>query len=62
MDEVTHHVVRGAKLITKVKKNMKKRMLSAFEKFFLYQRSIIETLIDQLKSICHIEHQGIAVL
>ena len=26
------------KLITKVRKNMKKKMLSAFEKFFLYQR------------------------
>jgi hypothetical protein len=47
---------QGLKLVTKVKKNMKKRMLSAFEKFFLYQRSIVETVIDQLKSICHIEH------
>ena len=47
---------KGLKLITKVRKNMKKKMLSAFEKFFLYQRSIIETVIDQLKSICHIEH------
>ena len=47
---------QGLKLITKVRKNMKKKMLSAFEKFFLYQRGIIETVIDQLKSICHIEH------
>jgi len=47
---------KGMKLITKVRKNMKKKMLAAFEKFFLYQRSIIETVIDQLKSICHIEH------
>ena len=47
---------QGLKLITKVRKNMKKKMLSAFEKFFLYQRSIVETVIDQLKSICHIEH------
>jgi IS5 family transposase len=44
------------RFITKVRKNMKKRMLSSFEKFFLAQRSIIETVIDQLKSICHIEH------
>ena len=44
------------KLITKVRKNMKKKMFTAFEKFFLYQRSIVETVIDQLKSICHIEH------
>ena len=47
---------QGLKLITKVRKNMKKKMLSAFEKFFLYQRNIVETVIDQLKSICHIEH------
>jgi hypothetical protein len=47
---------KGLKLITKVRKNMKKKALSAFEKFFLYQRSIIETVIDQLKAICHIEH------
>lgn len=47
---------KGLKLITKVRKNMKKKMLSAFEKFFLYQRGIVETVIDQLKSICHIEH------
>jgi hypothetical protein len=47
---------QGLKLITKVRKNMKKKILGAFEKFFLYQRGIIETVIDQLKSICHIEH------
>jgi hypothetical protein len=47
---------QGLKLVTKVKKNMKKRILSTFEKFFLCQRSIVETVIDQLKSICHIEH------
>lgn len=47
---------KGLKLITKVRKNMKKKVLSAFEKFFLYQRSIVETVIDQLKAICHIEH------
>lgn len=44
------------KLITKVRKNMKKKMLSAFEKFFFAHRSIVETVIEQLKSICHIEH------
>lgn len=35
---------------------MKKKIVTAFEEFFLYQRSIVETVIDQLKSICHIEH------
>ena len=47
---------RDLKLITKVRKNMKKKAKTTFEKFFLQQRSIIETVIDQLKSICQIEH------
>jgi len=47
---------QGLRFITKVRKNMKKRVLSAFEKFFLSKRSIVETVIDQLKNICHIEH------
>ena len=47
---------QGLTLITKLKKNMKKKMRSAFEKFFLSQRNLIETVIEQLKSICHIEH------
>src|SRR5438477_2679146 len=34
---------KGLRLITKVRKNMQKKMLSAFEKFFLEHRSIIET-------------------
>ena len=46
----------GLKLLTKIRKNMKKKIFSAFEKFFLYQRNIVETVIDQLKSICHVEH------
>ncbi len=44
------------KFITKVRRNMKKKMRTAFEKFFLAQRSIVETVIEQLKSICQIEH------
>ena len=44
------------KLITKVRKNMKEEMRTAFEKFFLGQRGIVETVIEQLKSICQIEH------
>jgi hypothetical protein len=47
---------QGLKLITKLKKNMKKKVHTAFEKFFLAQRNLIETVIGQLKAICHIEH------
>lgn len=47
---------QGLRLITKVRRNMKKRILTSFEKYFLSQRSLIETIIDQLKAICQIEH------
>lgn len=47
---------RGLQFITKLRKNMKKKMLTAFEKFFLSQRSIVETVIEQLKYICQIDH------
>lgn len=44
------------KFVTKVRKNMKKKMHSAFEKFFLKQRGIVETIIDQLKNWYQVEH------
>lgn len=44
------------KLITKVRSNMKKKIYSAFEKFFLKKRGVIETVIDQLKNLYHVEH------
>lgn len=47
---------QGLRLITKVRKNMKQRTTSIFEKFFLSKRGIVETVIEQLKSICQIEH------
>lgn len=52
-DDLAQH---GLRFITKVRKNMKKRMHSAFEKFFLGQRGIVETIIDQLKNLYHVEH------
>ena len=44
------------KLVTSVKKNMKPATLSAFEKAVLKRRSLIETVFDQLKNLCQIEH------
>lgn len=43
-------------LITKLKKNMKNRLLPLADKLLLRQRAIIETIIDQLKNISQIEH------
>ena len=43
-------------IFTKVKKNMEKKVMSAGQKFFLSKRGLVETVIDQLKNICQIEH------
>ena len=43
-------------LITTLKKNMKPKVLAAFDKLLLRKRSIIETINDQLKNIFDLEH------
>jgi hypothetical protein len=43
-------------LITGIKSNMKNKLMSVFDKILLRKRSIIETVIDQLKNISQIEH------
>jgi len=43
-------------LITTLRKNMKKRVLAAFDALLLRKRSIIETINDQLKNIFQLEH------
>jgi hypothetical protein len=47
---------KGVTLITRVKKNMKNRLLSLMDKLLLRKRAIIETINDQLKNISQIEH------
>jgi len=36
--------------------NMKNRLMSLYDKIMLRKRSVIETINDQLKNICEIEH------
>jgi len=43
-------------LVTTLKKNMKPRVIAAFDKLILRKRSIIETINDQLKNIFSLEH------
>jgi hypothetical protein len=43
-------------LITTLKKNMKPKVMAAFDKILLRKRSIIETINDQLKNIFDLEH------
>lgn len=46
----------GIHFITGVRKNMKNSLMPLFDKIMLRKRSIIETINDQLKNICMIEH------
>lgn len=46
----------GIQLITAVRRNMKEKALSNEEKLLLRKRSVIETVNDELKNICQVEH------
>ena len=47
---------KGVQLITKIRKNMKNKLMSITDKILWRKRAIIETINDQLKNICQIEH------
>jgi len=47
---------RGLELITKRRKNMKNALMPLLDKILLRKRPIIETVNDQLKNLCQIEH------
>jgi hypothetical protein len=46
----------GIQLYTKVKKNMKNHLMSVKDKILLRKRAIIETVNDELKNLCQLEH------
>jgi transposase len=46
----------GIQLITKLKRNMKNRLMVLSDKLLLRRRAVIESVIDQLKNISQIEH------
>lgn len=49
-------IEQGIQLITRLKKNMKERLMDLSDNLLLRKRAIIETINDQLKNICQIEH------
>ena len=51
-----HLFKQGTTLITNVRKNMKNRLIPLVDKLLLRKRSVIETVNDQLKNMCDIEH------
>ncbi len=46
----------SVQLITKLKRNMKQRLMPLEDRLLLRKRAVIETIIDQLKNISQIEH------
>lgn len=48
--------INGIQLITRLKKNMKGALMSYTDAIFLRKRSVIETINDELKNICQVEH------
>jgi hypothetical protein len=48
--------IDGIQLITNIKKNMKNCLMEMSDKILLRKRSVIETVNDELKNICQIEH------
>ncbi len=48
--------LRGLKFITRLRKNMKNKLMPMIDKLLLRKRVIVETVIDQLKNISQIEH------
>lgn len=48
--------IDGISLITGIRNNMKNCLMELKDKILLRKRSVIETINDELKNICHIEH------
>ena len=48
--------IDGVHLITKIKKNMKNSLMLLQYKIALRKRALIETVNDELKNICQVEH------
>ena len=47
---------KGIDVVTRVRKNMKEIMHSEFDQVLLRKRSLVETVFDELKNLCQIEH------
>ncbi|WP_397447926.1 IS982 family transposase [Polaribacter sp. R77954] len=48
--------IDGIELITNIRNNMKNCLMTMSDKILLRKRSVIETVNDELKNICQIEH------
>lgn len=46
----------GIHLVTGIRSNMKNKLMNSYDKILLRKRSVIETINDELKNICQVEH------
>ena len=47
---------RGIQLITKLKSNMANKLMPLLDKLLLRKRALIESINDELKNMCQVEH------
>lgn len=47
---------RGITLVTRIRSNMKNKLVDLYDKIILRKRAVIESVNDFLKNICQIEH------
>jgi hypothetical protein len=45
----------GVRVVSKLKRNMKQRLISLSNRFLLRKRAVVQTVINQLKNISQIE-------
>jgi hypothetical protein len=46
----------GTHLVTGIRSNMRNRLMSFRDRILLRKQSVIKTVNDELKNICHLEH------
>ncbi|UNZ00445.1 IS982 family transposase [Zhouia spongiae] len=54
--------VDGVHLVTKIRKNMKNCLMLLQDRVMLRKQALIETVNDELKNRCQVEHPGTGVL
>lgn len=48
--------IDGIHLVTRIRKNMKNSLMNLHDKLMLRKRAVIETVNDELKNVCQVEH------
>ena len=49
-------LAEGLRVVSSIRKNVENKLMLVLDKLFLRRQMLIETMIDQLKNICQLEH------